>query len=168
MTGGWLAGQPGLFDLSGGAAGGDDARTLAERVDDEEEILGAAVSAHPLELAAGRYGEALSTVQASARTGQTVRVAAMRQTWRPSRNPQGERVYYMVAEDLEGMIDCVIANDVYERHRAAFSTGPGPFVLEGVVESNPGTGEAELLLNRVAPIGVKRDKPGRPTSRPRS
>lgn len=168
LTGGWLAGQPGLFDLSGGDAGGDDARTLAERVDDEEEILGAAVSAHPLELAAGRYGEALSTVQASARTGQTVRVAAMRQTWRRSRNPQGERVYYMVAEDLEGMIDCVIANDVYERHRAAFSTGPGPFVLEGVVESNPETGEAELLLNRVAPIGVKRDKPGRPTSRPRS
>ncbi len=133
-----------------------DARSLAERVTDEEEILGAAVSAHPLELAAGRYGDALTTVQAAARLGETVRVAAMRQTWRRTRNAQGERVFHMVAEDLEGMLDCVIANAVYERHRAVFSSGPGPFVLEGPIESNTETGEAELTVKRVGVIKIDR------------
>lgn len=151
LKGGWSAGQPGLFETF--EAEGDDSRSLTERVTDEEEILGAAVSAHPLELAAGRYGEALTTVQAAARTGETVKVAAMRQTWRRTRNAQGERVYHMVAEDLEGMIDCVIPNVIYDRHRAAFSTGPGPFVLEGEVVPNAETGEAELLISRVAAIG---------------
>ncbi len=155
LAGGWLAGQPGLFDTPG-VASEDDARSLAERVTDEEEILGAAVSAHPLELAAGRYGEALTTVQAAARLGETVRVAAMRQTWRRTRNAQGERVFHMVAEDLEGMLDCVIANAVYERHRAVFSAGPGPFVLEGPIESNAETGEAELTVKRVGAIKLDR------------
>ena len=80
----------------------------------------------------------------------------MRQTWRRTRNAQGERVYHMVAEDLEGMIDCVIPNTVYERHRAAFSTGPGPFVLEGEVVPNAETGEAELLISRVTSIATRR------------
>lgn len=154
LKGGWSAGQPGLFETFEPA--GDDLRSLMERVTDEEEILGAAVSAHPLELAAGRYGEALTTVQAAARTGETVKVAAMRQTWRRTRNAQGERVYHMVAEDLEGMIDCVIPNTIYERQRAVFSTGPGPFVLEGEVLPNAETGEAELLISRVTAIATKR------------
>lgn len=152
LAGGWSAGQPGLFEVEQAAE--VDPRSLMQRVGAEESILGAAVSAHPLELVAGNYGEALTTVQAAARLGQTIRVAAMRQTWRRSRNAQGARVYYMVAEDLEGMVDCVISNTVYERHRGIFSKGPGPFVLEGGMESNPDTGEAELLVRRVEPIAM--------------
>jgi len=152
LADGWSAGQPGLFEVEQAAE--VDPRSLMQRVGAEESILGAAVSAHPLELVAGNYGEALTTVQAAARLGQTIRVAAMRQTWRRSRNAQGARVYYMVAEDLEGMVDCVISNTVYERHRGIFSKGPGPFVLEGGMESNPDTGEAELLVRRVEPIAM--------------
>ena len=90
---------------------------------------------------------ALTTVEAAARLSQRVRVAGMRQTWRRSRTTAGDYIYFMALEDLEGMLDVVILGEVYRRYRSALS-GPGPYVLEGVVEFDQEKGEPFIRLER--------------------
>ena len=72
--------------------------------------------------------------------GQRLRVAGMRQTWPRSTTEHGERVYLLVLEDLEGMIDVVIPNVVYKRLQQVFSE-PGPYVVEGLVRREEASGE---------------------------
>src|SRR5690606_27380137 len=92
---------------------------LEKKVAVEEEILGVSVSAHPLELAAGKIAaaRAINTLEAASRIGQKVRIAGMRQTWRRTRTMRGEYIYFMALEDLEGMLNIVIPGDVYQKHR---------------------------------------------------
>jgi hypothetical protein len=45
------------------------------------------------------------------------------------------------------MLDVVILGEVYRRNRAAL-TGPGPYVLEGVVEFDQEKGEPFIRLER--------------------
>lgn len=151
---GWQAGQMALFESP--AAEGDD-WPLAEKAAAQEELLGAGIVAHPLELMATTIAGAgaLTTVGAAARAGQRVKVAGMRQTWHRTRTARGDFVYFMALEDLEGMLDVVIFGDVYRRHRAALGTGPGPFVVEGVVELDPGREEPILRAEKVWPLRVE-------------
>ena len=145
--GGWRGGQLPLFDLE--TSGGED-WTLAEKAAAQEAVLGAGLVAHPLELQADQLASAgaLTTVEAAARLSQRVRVAGMRQTWRRSRTTAGDYIYFMALEDLEGMLDVVILGEVYRRYRSALS-GPGPYVLEGVVEFDPEKGEPFIRLERI-------------------
>jgi len=74
-----------------------------------------------------------------------VRVAGIRQTWQRSRTgrPESGRMesaYIMALEDLDGMIEVVIPNDVFKRYRPAFS-GSVPFVIEGEVMLDEAAGE---------------------------
>ncbi len=147
---GWQAGQMALFESP--TVEGDD-WSLAEKAAAQEELLGAGIAAHPLELMAAsrviaRAG-ALTTVGAAARVGQRVKVAGMRQTWHRTRTVRGDFIYFMALEDLEGMLDVVIFGDVYQRHRTALASGPGPFVVEGTVELDPGREEPILRAERV-------------------
>ena len=89
--------------------------TTAAKVAAQELLLGASVTAHPLELVADRISraKALTTVGAAGRVGQRVRVAGTRQTWRRVRTVQGGYIYFMALEDLEGMLDVVISGDFY-------------------------------------------------------
>jgi len=144
--GGWRGGQLPLFALE--APGGED-WTLAEKAAAQEAILGASLAAHPLELQATQIAAtgALTTVEAAALLGQRARVAGMRQTWRRSRTTLGDYIYFMALEDLEGMLDVVIPGEVYRRNRAALS-GPGPYVLEGLVVFDQEKGEPFIRLER--------------------
>ena len=137
--GGWRGGQLSFFSLD--LSAGED-WSLSEKVTAQEEILGTGVIAHPLELAAKQIAAAgaLTTVEAAARLGHRVRVAGMRQTWRRSVTAQGDYIYFMALEDLEGMLNVVIFADVYRSSRAAFST-PGPYIIEGMVELDREQGE---------------------------
>jgi DNA polymerase III subunit alpha len=143
-------GQMALFEVPDES--GDD-WTLAEKLAAQEALLGASVTAHPLELAADRIGRAgaLTTVNAAGRVGQRVRVAGMRQTWRRTRTAQGGYIYVMALEDLEGMLDVVIPGDTYQRYRSAFSQ-PGPYVLEGTVELDPHRGEPVIRAEHIWPL----------------
>lgn len=143
-------GQLALFDTP--AQSGED-WTVGEKVAAQETLLGASVTAHPLELVAERIGRAgaLTTVGAAGRVGQRVRVAGMRQTWRRSCTVQGGYIYFMALEDLDGMLDVVIPGEVYQRYRTAFS-GPGPYVLEGMVELNARQGEPVIRAERIWPL----------------
>jgi DNA-directed DNA polymerase III PolC len=140
-------GQLSLFALEADAA---PDWTLAEKVAAQEDILGVGVDAHPLELAAEQLERvhALTTLEAAARLGQTVRVAGMRQTWRRSQTVRGEHIYFMSLEDLEGMLDVVITAEVYRRSRQALSA-PGPFVVEGNMVPDPASGEPFLRAIKI-------------------
>jgi len=150
--GGWRGGQLSLFDL---AASEMEDWSIEQKIAAEEEILGVGVSAHPLELHAAEIAAsgALTTVEAAARLGQQVLVAGMRQTWRRGRAAGGDYIYFLALEDLEGVVEVVIAGEVYRRYRAALN-GPGPYLLEGVVELDPERGEPFLRADRVAGLTV--------------
>jgi DNA-directed DNA polymerase III PolC len=148
--GGWRPGQMSLFDAP--LASSDD-WPLAERIAAQEVLLGAAVSAHPLEVRAQSIAAtgALTTVEAAARLGQTVAVAGMRQTWRRTRT-ESDYLYFMDFEDLDGVLAVLLPGDVYRRHRALFDTGPGPFVIEGELTLDEETGEPLLRAKKVSAV----------------
>jgi DNA polymerase III alpha subunit len=54
----------------------------------------------------------------------------------------------MSLEDLQGMIRVVINGDTYQRYRAELA-GKGPYVLEGVVESDSSGGDPFIRLERI-------------------
>lgn len=149
--GGWQGGQLPLFAFEGEGEEAD--WTLAEKVAAQEEVLGASVSAHRLELYTRQIREAgaLTSLEAAARVGRQVLVAGMRQTWRRSRVDRGEPVYIMTLEDLEGMLDVTISAEVYRKHRRALS-GPGPYLVEGVVEPGRASGEPYIRAAAIWPL----------------
>lgn len=124
--------------------------SLPERILAQEEILGAGVDAHPLELLEEkiRAEHPINTIEAIASRGNRVRVAGMRQAWRRSRTMRGESIYFLSLEDLEGMIDVIIPQSVYQANRAAFSN-PGPYLIEGMMDANPTTQEPVLRAERI-------------------
>jgi DNA polymerase III subunit alpha len=145
---GWKAGQLPLFSL-GEAADQEEAWSLEERAAAQKSVLGVSVDVHPLELAARQLegSGSISTVEAAARVGQQVRVAGMRQWWRRSRTRE-IIIYLMAFEDLEGMLDVVIPAEVYRKSRTSMR-GSGPYLVEGVVEQNPVSGEPFIRADRV-------------------
>jgi DNA-directed DNA polymerase III PolC len=146
--------QPGQFALFDGAGTEADDWPLAEKVAAQEELLGVSVVAHPLELAAPAIQQAgaLTTLDAVTQTGKRVRVAGMRQTWRKSRTLRGDDLYFMALEDLEGILDVVIFSAVYHRSRPALSNSAGPFVIEGVMETDPEREEPILNAENIWPV----------------
>jgi DNA-directed DNA polymerase III PolC len=144
----WQAGQMALFESP--TADGED-WSLAEKVAAQEELLGVGLVAHPLELMAEAIAEAgaLTTAGAAGRVGQRVKVAGMRQTWHRTRTVRGDYIYFMSLEDLEGTLDVVIFSDVYQRHRTALASGAGPFIIEGMLESDSEREEPILRAEKV-------------------
>ncbi len=145
-------GQLSLFDQAGFAQGapGLEDWPLSDKVAAQEQILGISVDAHPLELAAGRIAAAgaISTLEAAGHVGSRVRVAGMRLSGRRSRTANGEMMAFLTLEDLEGMLDVVVFPDAYRRSRAALS-GPGPFLVEGAMVTEPSRAEPLLHAERV-------------------
>ncbi len=148
----WRKQQLSLFTLGEAEPEGED-WSLKEKVAAQEAVLGAGVTAHPLELVSKEIAAAgaLNTVEAIARPGQTVRLAGMRQTWRRSRTTRGDPVYFMSLEDLEGMLDVVITAEVYRRYRKELN-GPGPYILEGTVEQNQEAVEPFIRATKVSSL----------------
>jgi DNA polymerase-3 subunit alpha len=146
--GGWKGGQLSFFGMDEAQQGED--WSLAERAAAQEALLGLGVDVHPLELLAGRIAAsgAVSTLDAAGRAGQRLRVAGMRQTWRRSRTGDGDALYILALEDLEGMLDVVISAGVYRRHRSDLS-GTGPYVIEGVVEIDAESAEPFIRAEKI-------------------
>ncbi len=144
--GGWRGGQLSLFDLPSQ----EEDWSLEQKVAAQEELLGTSIVAHPLELHAARLASAgaITTLEAAARIGKHVRVAGMRQTWRRSLTSRGEHIYFMSLEDLEGMLEVIIPAGVYRQGRSALS-GPGPYIIDGVVEWDVERGEPYIRADRI-------------------
>ena len=138
---GGRSGQLPLFSLDG--AGGEEVDwSLQQKLAAQQAILGAWVTAHPLDLVTEQIqaAGALSTMEAAARLGQRVRVAGVRQTWQRARAARGEPIYWMALEDLEGMLQVEISAGVFRRYRAVFAGGE-PMVVEGEVDLDETIGE---------------------------
>lgn len=148
-TGGWRGGQLSLFSSDETL----DDWPVERKAAAQEAILGVSVIAHPLELHASQIAtsQAITTLEAAQRLGQHVRVAGMRQTWRRTRTSQGGYLYFMSLEDLEGMLDVLLFEDVYRRYRQELRAG-GPYVIEGLVETNPVTVEPVIRAERITSL----------------
>jgi DNA-directed DNA polymerase III PolC len=146
QDGGWRGGQLALFDLAPQA----EDWPLEQRAAAQERLLGVSLAAHPLELHPERVAAAgvIGSVEAAGRLGQMVRVAGMRQTWRRSSAGEGNFVYFMSLEDLEGMTEVVIPGWVYSRGKAALNTS-GPYVIEGRMEWDAERGEPFLRAEKI-------------------
>jgi DNA polymerase-3 subunit alpha len=153
---GIAAGQLPLFSLMSqpGVDAMNEEWTLAEKVAAQEEILGAGLAAHPLELVSEqiRAAGAVTTQEAAVRKGQRVRVVGLRQTWRRSFTTRGEPVYFLSLEDLEGMLDVVIFADVYRRYSKDFSSH-APLGIEGIVEIDQSSAEPFIRAERAWRVG---------------
>ncbi len=147
----WKSGQFPLFDTP--VIDRSRSWPLEQIIADQESILGAAIIAHPLELAGEkiRAAGAISTVDAIQCPGQTVRVAGMRQTWRRGKTARGDVYYFMSLEDLEGMLNVFIPGDVYRRNRSLLNQR-GPWIIEGSLEPDPASGECTLRAAKIEAI----------------
>jgi len=154
-NGGWRGGQLSFFSMDNTL----EDWTVEQQANAQEAILGVSVIAHPLELHAHQItaAHAISTLEAAQRVGQQVRVAGMRQTWRRSRTTQAGYLYYMSLEDLEGMLDVLFYEDVYQRYRKELRLG-GPYLIEGLVETNPVTAEPMIRAERIFSVSSKEIK----------
>jgi DNA polymerase III alpha subunit len=132
--GDWRGGQIPMFSQPGTSDALGEEWTLEEKLLAQEEILGIGVVAHRLELYAEQINSAgaLTTTSAASRLGQRVRVAGVRLIWQQRRTKNGEYIYLMDLEDLEGMLLVVIPEDLHRRQRNVFSP-VDPFIVEGEV-----------------------------------
>ncbi len=139
-------GQLSLFTLEES----DEDWSLAEKVAAQENILGVGVSAHRLELQSEEIAAAgaITTLEAASHTGQNVRVAGTRLSWRRATTARGEYIYFMSLEDLEGMLDVIITSDVYRRCRQALNE-KGPYIIEGLVERDVSSAEPALRARHI-------------------
>jgi DNA polymerase III subunit alpha len=124
---------------------------LDQKVSAQQRLLGVGLDAHPLELYSGqiRAAEAITTVEAAAKLGETVRVAGVRQTLHRSITANGEWMGFLALEDLEGMLDVILFPEVYHRARSVLSSSASPLVIEGEIERDENTGEPVLRAEKV-------------------
>ena len=150
QAGGWRGGQLLLFSV---ASKREEDWPLAQRMAAQEQILGVSVDIHPLELLSDEIAAAgaLNTVEAAAQVGRQVLVAGTRQAWHRSLTSRGDYLYFLSLEDLDGMLDVIIFPDVYRRYQKILR-GPGPYLIEGVVELEAGQIEPSLRAKRVSSL----------------
>lgn len=152
LQGGWRAGQMNLFTRE--YPGGSEDWTVEQKVAAEQELLGVALEAHPLELLADQIMEAgaITLTEAAGQFGQRVTVAGVRQTSRRSRTAKGETMMFLSLEDLSGMLDVVIFPNVYQQARSLLYTR-SPLLISGVVEVSPDRDEPYLRAEKIEMLG---------------
>ncbi len=148
----WKAGQMSLFGWQAEAP--PEEWSLEQRAAAQQEVLGASLAAHPLDLVRGQLaGRTLCTsLEAAGKIGQRVSVAGVRQTSHRARTARGETILFMTLEDLEGALDVIVFPDLYRRVRQ-FVFEPLPMVISGMVERDPERGEPLLRAERVERVG---------------
>ena len=148
----WRPGQMSLFgwELK---AGGD--WSLEQRVAAQQDLLGIAVDAHPLELVAGQIAAsgAMNTLEAAGRIGQRVTVAGVRQSSRRSKTARGDWMMFLTLEDLEGMLDVVVWPEVYRRARQALGASD-TLLVTGTIELDAKRSEPLLVAEQVEALNA--------------
>ncbi len=139
-----------LFDLQTAAEPDLDDWPLEKIALVQEEILGISVDVHRLELFSHQLKKAgvISTSDAVAKTGQVVRVAGMRQSWRRATTLTGESVYLLTLEDLDGSL-IVVVDPIQARRVRSLLKPRIPVIVEGMIEIDESSGEPILRARRV-------------------
>jgi DNA polymerase III alpha subunit len=139
-----------LFSLGGESASTAKDWSLEQKAAAQKELLGISIIAHPLELrqreidAAG----AMTTLAAVSSPGKRVRVAGLQFTRAQRRIKNGERIYLLDLEDLEGMLLVVIPENIYHRQRSVLSREI-PFIVEGKISLEGRFNEPSIQAERV-------------------
>ena len=146
----WQPLQPALFDWD---TQSNLDWSLQQKVDAQQDLLGAAVDAHPLELVASQIATlgAISTLEAAGRIGQNVAVAGVRQAGHRSKTARGDWMMFLTLEDLDGMIDVVVWPETYRRSRQALAT-TAPILVSGNIVVDAKRGEPVLEAERIISI----------------
>lgn len=144
---GWQAGQMSLFTLHNN---NEDDWNLNQKMNAQQELLGASITAHPLELVANQIARAraLTTTEAAGRTGEYVTVAAVRQASHRSRTSKGEAMLFLTMEDLTGTLEAVLFPQAYRSARLLINSIE-PFLASGIIEIDMERGEPFLKIDRV-------------------
>ena len=151
QSGGWQAGQMSLFDWTEAS---EEDWTLEQKVAAQQEMLGASLEAHPLELAADKIAAAgaIPITDAVAQVGRRVTVAGIRQSGHHSRTAKGEAMMFLTLEDLSGMLDVVLFPDAYRQARG-FIHSSEPLLVTGMMEMDTTRVEPLLRVEKVKMVG---------------
>ncbi len=149
---GWRYRQPSLFDLPPDAEAPE--WSLANRVRAQEQILGAGLDAHPLELIPEQVAQAdvVTTLDAISRKDESVRVAGVRQTLKRFHTQEGQVFYILELEDLAGVLQVLLTPEQRTHYRELLSSSR-PLVVEGVVEPSHVSGEPVLRAKKCWALG---------------
>ncbi len=125
--------------------------SLEQKYAAQQRLLGVGLSIHPLDLFSSQIQKsgAISTVEATTRIGDTIRVVGLRQTLFRSLTAQGEWMAFLTIEDFDGMLDIVLFPDIYRQVRNNLSGNSIPLLIEGTVDRDANTGEPILVAQKV-------------------
>jgi DNA polymerase-3 subunit alpha len=147
QIGGWRAGQMSLFGWEGGRA---EEWTLEQRVKAQKDVLGIFLDAHPLDLIPDKVARsgAVSTLEATERIGEKLRVAGVRLVSHRVWTEKGDPMLVLTLDDPEGVLDVIIPPELYRRVRGFIQTDQ-PLVVTGVMEVDAESGDPLMRAERV-------------------
>jgi DNA polymerase-3 subunit alpha len=126
--------------------------SLHEKVEAQLELLGASITAHPLELIADKLNGtgAVATVDAVAQVGHRATIAGVQQASHRIRTVRGD-ILFLSLEDLQGTLDAILFPEVYRQANISISSTK-PFLLTGIMEMDTERGEPFLRVEKAAPV----------------
>ncbi|MFC1555134.1 OB-fold nucleic acid binding domain-containing protein, partial [candidate division KSB1 bacterium] len=132
--------------------------TQKQKIMSELEILGFAVSGHPLSLFSEiEFNTHLTTsVSLEKMKDRQIKTAAWMVTSRRAPTSSGKYVKFATLEDKEGLMEAVLFPDVYEKY-GKILRGYGPFYIKGTVQSRV-QGESNIIVESVQKIKDKEIK----------
>jgi DNA polymerase-3 subunit alpha len=127
--------------------------TLDQKISAQQELLGASLEAHALELAAQKIAAsgAITTLEAVGRVGRRVTVAGVRQSSHHSRTAKGEAMLFLTLEDLNGTLDVILFPGLYRLARDMLNSD-APVLLTGVMEMDAARGEPFLRAEKAVKL----------------
>jgi DNA-directed DNA polymerase III PolC len=149
QTGKWLHAQPLLFALEAAAPPAEEWDLLA-RLTAQQDLLGASLDAHLLELVPPARVAELAPVpveDALEKPGETVRVLGIRQTLQRFFH-DGEMRYVLEIEDLTGMLPVILTPDQHRRFQKALHAR-APLLVTGEMQVDALWSEGVLVAERV-------------------
>ena len=149
---GWRYQQPRLFDLPSENVAPE--WNLATRVAAQEQILGAGLDAHPLELISEQVAQAnvITTLEAISRKDEGARVAGVLQTLQRFHTQEGQAFYILELEDLNGVLKVLLTPEQRSYYRGLLSSKK-PFVVEGAMDLAHVSGEPVLRAKKCWGLG---------------
>jgi error-prone DNA polymerase len=151
--GNWQHAQPYLFAAERSKDISEDDWTLKDRLNAQQEILGASVDAHPLELLPQEQVARLNVVsleKATILVGETVRVLGIRQTLHRF-YLDGKRHYVLELEDTSGVLPVILSSQTYRRYQKELNART-PLVITGEIQVNPLWSEGVLAVQSIQSI----------------
>lgn len=123
---------------------------LEQKMNAQRRLLGVGLEVHPMELYADQLQAArvIPSIDALSHTGETVRVAGIRQMLYRVSGAKGQKSGLLVLEDGDSVLDVALSPEIYRRVRES-AIDERPLIVEGVMEQDPITGDPLLRAERV-------------------